>query len=235
MALKTVQFRYGADNLGYLIHGKRTALAVDGGAVDAICEYLSDNGLELAGIVNTHSHGDHTSGNDELTRCTGAPLTDMDELHRMEKLVLEDQPIRIILTPGHTVDSVCFHHGNDLLTGDTLFNGKVGRCFTGDTRAFFESIGKLLRFPDGTFIHAGHDYLLEYLETASQLDPENRLIEVYRDGYDPCRPLTATLGWEKKVNPFIRHNQPMFIALMSSMGLPVNTEYERFSSMLTLM
>ncbi len=63
MALRTVQFRYGTDNLGYLIHGKSGAVAVDGGAVEDICDYLSREGLELDHIMNTHSHGDHTCGN----------------------------------------------------------------------------------------------------------------------------------------------------------------------------
>ncbi len=235
MALRTVQFRYGTDNLGYLIHGKSGAVAVDGGAVEDICDYLSREGLELDHIMNTHSHGDHTCGNAGLAERTGAGVVDVSDLPGMGKFHIEGNTVRIIHTPGHTEDSVCFHHGIHLLTGDTLFNGKVGRCFTGDTTAFFKSIKKLMAFPDGTYIHAGHDYLLEYLDTAQEIEPENRLIEVYRDGYVPGEELVSTLGWEKKVNPFIRFNQPCIISMLKSRGLPAETEYERFSSMLTLM
>ncbi len=153
----------------------------------------------------------------------------------MKRIILEGNPIRIIHTPGHTHDSVCFYHGSDLLTGDTLFNAKIGRCFTGDTRAFYESIMKILGFPEQTNIYAGHDYLLEYLDRAEELEPENDLIRVYREGYVPGGLLTATLGWEKKVDPFLRFNRKSIISLLENRGLPCGTDFERFTSMLTLM
>ncbi len=235
MALKTVQFRYGTDNLGYLVRGKTGAIAVDGGAVDDILFYLKQEGLVLEFVTNTHSHSDHTCGNKALLAGTDATLLPVSDLPEMGSLYLEGNEIRIIHTPGHTLDSVCFSYRNDLLTGDTLFNGKVGRCFTGDVKSFFKSVKTLLGFPDGTNIYAGHDYLLEYLDTAETIEPENQLIAIYREGYDPEKILTATLGWEKKVNPFIRFNQPWIINLLESRGLPADGEFERFSSMLTLM
>ena len=235
MALKTVQFRYGNDNLGYLIRGKKSAVAVDGGEVDAIVSYLEENGLSLEYVTNTHSHGDHTCGNEELLKRTGAEFLPVEDLPAMKNIVLEGNKIRVIHTPGHTDDSVCLSHGIHLLTGDTLFNGKVGRCFTGNVEAFFNSIKKLLCLSDGTYIYAGHDYLLEYLETAEKIEPENELIRIYREGYDPGGLLTSTLGWEKKVNPFIRYNLPCIAALLNSRGLPAETEFQRFSSMLKLM
>jgi len=233
--MKTIQFRYGNDNFGYLIRGKTGAIAIDGGAVDDICSYLDREGLKLEYVTNTHSHGDHTCGNEELLSRAGGIFLPVQALPDMGVLTLEGNMIRIIQTPGHTQDSVCFSHGNDLITGDTLFNGKIGRCFTGDTESFFKAIQELLAFPDGTNIYAGHDYLLEYLDTAEKLEPENQLITLYREGYDPEKVLTATLGWEKKVNPFIRFNQPWMISLLNSRGLPTDTEFHRFSSMLTLM
>jgi hydroxyacylglutathione hydrolase len=232
--MKTVQFRYG-DNLGYLITGAKSAMAVDGGAVDEMLQYLEASGLELAFVTNTHSHGDHTCGNEGLLSATSAELIPVENLPGMKKVMLEGNPVSIIHTPGHTEDSVCLYHGGDLLTGDTLFNGKIGRCFTGDTRAFYDSIMKILGFPEGTNIYAGHDYLLEYLDKAERLEPENDLIQVYREGYRPGELLTATLGWEKKVDPFLRFNRKTIIELLRNRGLPCETEYERFASMLTLM
>ncbi len=49
------QFRYSSDNLGYLIYGKDSALAIDGGAVQAILDFVKIiSVLEKRGLpVNT--------------------------------------------------------------------------------------------------------------------------------------------------------------------------------------
>ena len=56
------QFRYSMDNFGYLVYGKRSALAVDGGAVDEILSFINTKDLTLEFVTNTHSHMDHTTG-----------------------------------------------------------------------------------------------------------------------------------------------------------------------------
>ena len=43
--LKVKQFRYGADNLGYLVYGAESAMAVDGGAADEILAFLGEHQL----------------------------------------------------------------------------------------------------------------------------------------------------------------------------------------------
>ncbi|MCK5131972.1 MAG: MBL fold metallo-hydrolase [Candidatus Sabulitectum sp.] len=108
----TVQFRYGTDNLGYLVHGDEYALAVDGGAVMEMVDYLGRNKLKLVFVTNTHSHGDHTCGNRELIRLSGAEFLDVKNLPEMGSIGLEDMLINIFHTPGHTADSVCFRFGD---------------------------------------------------------------------------------------------------------------------------
>ena len=66
------QFRYSADNLGYLIYGKRSAMAIDGGAAGDMLNFVESNNLELHYVTNTHSHMDHTSGNAALLKGSGA-------------------------------------------------------------------------------------------------------------------------------------------------------------------
>ena len=231
--MKTVQFRYGKDNLGYLIHGREYAIAVDGGAVGEIIHYLKDKRLKLEFVTNTHSHGDHTCGNRELLGVTGAEFIDVETLPELGSIQLESSEIEVIPTPGHTADSICFHTDGVLLSGDTLFNGKVGRCFTGDIRSFFLSIKKILALPDETVIYAGHDYVLEYLETAQELEPANPFISVYRRAYSPDL-VKSTLEEEKRIDPFIRFNEPEIKELLIRRNLPVATEFNRFSSMLSL-
>ena len=41
------QFKYGTDNLSYLIYGENSVLAIDGGAVEAILDFIGSAGLEL--------------------------------------------------------------------------------------------------------------------------------------------------------------------------------------------
>ncbi len=231
--MTVVQFRYGKDNLGYLIHGKVYAIAIDGGAVDEIMLYLGQNNLQLNYVTNTHSHGDHTCGNRELLRRSGAEFLEVKELPEAGFISLEENRIIVIHTPGHTGDSVCFLFDDVLLSGDTIFNGKIGRCFTGDIHSFYLSIKKILVLPDATVVYAGHDYVLEYLKTAQELEPQNPFISDYRRAYSPDL-VKSTLEDEKRIDPFIRFNEPEIIELLKSRNLPVDTEFNRFSSILSL-
>jgi hydroxyacylglutathione hydrolase len=85
--LKIIQFRYGLDNLSYIVHGSRTAAVIDGGAVEEIVEYLRSKDLELRYVANTHSHPDHTMGTQELVEATGATLLGHEQL--VERGVLD--------------------------------------------------------------------------------------------------------------------------------------------------
>ncbi|MFO8048696.1 MAG: MBL fold metallo-hydrolase [Desulfosudaceae bacterium] len=231
--MKIKQFRYGSDNLAYLVYGQKKALAVDPGAVSAIIDFLGDNDLVLQTIVNTHTHPDHTSGNKELLRRTGADYIDMPTLFKNPRLDLEGERIDIYHTPGHTMDSAVFHCGRELITGDTLFNGKAGRCFTGDLARFLESIKTILTFPEDTVIYGGHDYVLEYLETAREIEPDNPAIDDFLKAYNP-ELVRSTLAGEKAVNPTLRFNTDSLIEIMKNRGLPVATEYERWCSIMSL-
>ena len=71
-----IQFRYDSDNLGYLIHDGKEAVAIDPGDPAFVLDYIREEGLHLKEIRNTHSHFDHTSGNRILAAKTGAPIVD---------------------------------------------------------------------------------------------------------------------------------------------------------------
>jgi len=232
--MRIKQFRYSSDNLGYLIYGEKTALAIDGGAVEQMLSFLEENCLELKIITNTHSHGDHTCGNRELAEASDAEFINVGELPSRGTLPLEDSSIDVIHTPGHTADSVCFYGSGVLVSGDTLFNAKVGRCFTGDVRAFYDSIGKLLELPGDTLIYAGHDYVEEYLEFARMVEPSNSFIDPYLRRYDPAL-VFAELRDELKVDPFLRLNEPSVISFLRNADLPASTEYQRWESLMSLM
>jgi glyoxylase-like metal-dependent hydrolase (beta-lactamase superfamily II) len=69
--------------------------------------------------------------------------------------------VKVIHTPGHTRDSVCFLVEKKLFTGDTLFVGECGRTDMpgSDAGALFESLfTRLMKLPDDTEVYPGHDY-----------------------------------------------------------------------------
>lgn len=228
--MRIEQFGYSADNLAYLVHGEASAVAVDGGAVDSILRFLDGRGLELSTVTNTHSHADHTCGNRILLERTGARFIPAADLSEQGSLRLEDEVLTVIPTPGHTVDSLCLLGEGFVITGDTLLNGKVGRCFTGDYGTFFRSIGRLLELPDDTMIYGGHDYVEEYMEFAGKLEPDNPHIDSYLEMYRR-NGVGADLSWEKRVDPFLRLDEPGIADYLALRGMPAEDRFRRFLSL----
>jgi glyoxylase-like metal-dependent hydrolase (beta-lactamase superfamily II) len=193
------QISVGGDrNFAYLIGDRPggTALVIDPSyspmTVGAIAR---SNRLTIGAIACTHGHPDHTNGNDDLRSATGAEVW----LHRSaaengerpvedgERIRVGDLEVRVIHTPGHTPDSVCYLVGGNLFSGDTLFVGKVGGTgFGEDARAEFDSLHrKILALPDETEVWPGHDY--------------------------GARP-SSTIGEERRTNPFLV--QPDFASFL---------------------
>lgn len=226
------QFRY-ADNFSYLIYGEKEALVVDGGASTDIISFLQKNNLVLTAITNTHQHFDHTSGNDDLLRVFRANILGFTDLIDNKEIHLDGEIIVVYRTPGHSADSVCFHTGNILLSGDTLFNGTIGNCFTGDLYSFYQSILRLMTLPDETIIYAGHDYVRDALNFAKHLEPENKEIDKFRKLYNADH-VYSTMADERRINPYLRFNEEPVIQLLKKKGLPRATEWERWQSLMSI-
>jgi len=227
------QFRYSADNLAYLIYNESQAIAIDPGAVNGIFAFLNQTDLKLKYVANTHTHPDHTSGNGAIIKKTGAEYMDMDMLTKNKSIELSGRRIAVHHTPGHSQDSVIFHFDNILVAGDTLFNGKAGRCFTGDLKRFLESIKLIMSFPDDTIVYSGHDYVLEYMETAITIEPDNKAIKEFLSTYNPDH-VYSTLADEYRMNPTLRFNNQDLIEILKERGLPVATEYDRWQSIMSI-
>lgn len=230
--LQLKQFRYHLDNLGYLVYGKKYAMAIDGGAFGEILSFIESSRLNLLFVTNTHGHPDHTSGNGALLNEVNAQLLRYEEIHGAE-IELEGQNIRVYDTPGHTVDSVCFHLNNTLITGDTLFNGTIGNCFSGDSKSFYQSIRKIMSLSGRTIIYAGHDYVQEAMNFARRLEPNNEYIEIYSKDYRPDH-VFSLLTEELRVNPYLRFNERGIIDLLKKNGLPRKTAWQRWQSLMTI-
>ena len=232
--MKIKQFKYSRDNFGYLVYTNTLGIAIDGGAPDAIAAFARDKNIPVTLVTNTHNHADHTSGNARLLEMTGARFADCRTLSQGQVLDLgEGQGLEVLLTPGHTMDSVCFKGDRFVVTGDTLFNGTVGNCFSGDLNAFYNSLKQLMDLPGDTKIYAGHDYVEESLTYAGIIEPDNPELSEYKEKYDNAH-VVSCLSDELKINPYIRFNAPSMVTRLKEKKLPGETEFQRFSSIMEI-
>lgn len=99
-------------------------------------------GAKIKYVLETHFHADFVSGHIDLAKKTGAtivygpnaaPSFDIHSAKDGELLKLGNIHIKVLHTPGHTMESTCFllidENGKEkaLFSGDTLFIGDVGR------------------------------------------------------------------------------------------------------------
>ncbi|MBN1937262.1 MAG: MBL fold metallo-hydrolase [Anaerolineae bacterium] len=172
------QFLIGGDrNYAYLIADRTTkqAAAIDVSySPQKVWDFAQANGYEIAYVFSTHGHGDHTNGNAEMRRLSGKQALlfgDVDPATGLRladgvQLPLGELRIQIIHTPGHTQDAMCLYVQGPsaspgvVLTGDTLFVGKVGGTdFGAGARAEYDALhNKLLILPDDTRVLPGHNY-----------------------------------------------------------------------------
>ena len=167
------QIQQHGDNFTYLIADEKTkeAAIVDSSYnAEEIIKILKTQNLRLKYVINTHGHSDHTAGNTELKSIFGAKIV-ADKLSKVncdvwveDGDVIKIGPIslKIIYTPGHTVDSICILVDNQkLLTGDTLFVGECGRTDMpgGNSKSMYDSLfNKILELEDSIEVYPGHDY-----------------------------------------------------------------------------
>ena len=149
-----------------------------GGELDGLYSYLEAEGLRPEAILLTHSHWDHTLGVSALVERFGIPINPVVPW------------FKVIETPGHTPDSVCYYSEADhvLFTGDTLFAGSIGRTDLpgGDYDAEIRSImEKLIFLPGETDIYPGHGPASTIARERTEnpfLEPFNEREELFTEG-----------------------------------------------------
>lgn len=227
------QFRFSRDNLGYLVYSQKQGIAIDAGAVEQILAFAEKKNIQIKYVTNTHSHHDHTPGNAALLEKTDAQFIDCRQIKSDQTIHIDHEILEVWHTPGHTDDCVTFKADDFLITGDTLFNGTVGNCFSGDLDAFFKSLTRLAALPENTKVYGGHDYVMESMEYAKTVEKDNPYIEEYIKNYNP-EFIVSTLADELKVNLFLRFNAPKMIKRIQKQSMPADTEFARFNSLMEI-
>jgi hydroxyacylglutathione hydrolase len=118
-----------------------------------------------------------------------------------------------------------------VFTGDTLFVGGCGRLFTHSPEMMWFSLSRLAALPPDTEVYCGHDYTLEDLEFALDLEPDNEAVkarlEQIRTLVESGQPtVPSTIGLELASNPFLRANDPV---LRRALGMQNATDVEVFA------
>ncbi|MDO5037048.1 MAG: MBL fold metallo-hydrolase [Tissierellia bacterium] len=152
----------------------------------ALIQAIEKEGVQLEAILLTHAHGDHIGAlnevrdhfqvevymaqeEEEVYLNPGLNMAAMMGLEEPNKKVdhyIKDGEIlpfklgdiKAYLTPGHTPGSMCFLIEDLLFSGDTLFEGSIGRTdFPGGSlEAMMTSLRKLVSFDDGIRVLPGH-------------------------------------------------------------------------------
>lgn len=176
-------------------------------------EKAEKNGAKIKYVLETHFHADFVSGHIDLAAKTGATIvygptaTPSFKAHIAtdgEELKVGKLTIKVLHTPGHTMESTTYllkdEHGKDyaIFSGDTLFLGDVGRPDLAQKAAhmtqeqlaglLFDSLRtKIMPLADDVIVYPAHG--------AGSACGKNMMKET-----------VDTLGNQKKVNYALRSN-----------------------------
>jgi len=154
-----------------------------------IVETIANLEIKIKYIINTHGHHDHIKANKEVKEITGAEilihtldapmLTDPSRnlSHYLGEKTIEPSAdreladgdiinfgkitLKVLHTPGHTQGCICLLNSTKKIcfTGDTLFNGSVGRTDLpgGNYKTLMNSLkDKLINLSNEVKIYPGH-------------------------------------------------------------------------------
>jgi len=213
-----------------MLHDGSHAIVVDPGDAQPVFDALARHKLQLAAILVTHHHPDHTGGVAALHEATGAPVwgpareripepfTPLAQGDIAEVLGLR---FEVIDVPGHTAGHIAYFlpaaqtAGGDaplLFCGDTLFSGGCGRLFEGTPGQMLASLDALAALPGDTRVCCAHEYTLSNLRFAQAVEPGNAELDHYNARCESLRAqgqptLPSQLAIERQVNPFLRSRE----------------------------
>ena len=171
----------------YIVSQNNSAIIIDSSGsanfYQKVQDYIDNNGLDLKAVLLTHGHFDHialghlyqgktpiyihkadshmlyTDKNyAKMFRYAVKPFKADVLLEGDEQLDFGGIKVQVIHTPGHSPGSVCYVIDNNIFSGDTLFQGDIGRTDLegGDYDQIIQSIQKLFLLKGDYNVYPGH-------------------------------------------------------------------------------
>lgn len=138
--------------------------------VERDLKLLSELGLKLKYVIDTHIHADHVTAAGEIRtrlgiQTVGAEKAKVDcvdvKIKEGEFVHFGSFQMKAIETPGHTDSSLSFYIEGMVFTGDALLIRSCGRTDFqgGSSDQLYESVTeKLFKLPGETVVYPAHDY-----------------------------------------------------------------------------
>lgn len=185
------------NNFAYFLvdTGNRQVYVVDPDNFAFLENGISKHGYKPIGVLITHSHFDHLNGTPEFVGEYKVPVfihknakgksslknldgVEIKFLEDGDEIVLGKDIIKVIHTPGHIDDAVCYKGDGWIITGDTLFVGACGRADLEESSAedLYESLQKLAKLPGETKVYPGHDYGEKVVSTIAWEKEHNKYL-----------------------------------------------------------
>jgi len=203
------------------------AIVVDPGDAQPVFDALARDKLQLAAILVTHHHPDHTGGVAALHAATGAPVfgpareripEPFTPLSQGDVAEVLGMRFTVIDVPGHTAGHIAYFLAGSqeqaplLFCGDTLFSGGCGRLFEGTPAQMLASLDALAALPGDTRVCCAHEYTLANLRFAQAVEPGNADLTQYTARCESLRAqgqptLPSQLATERRINPFLRSRE----------------------------
>ena len=163
-----------------------------GGHEDAILRQIEERSAQVTAVLLTHGHIDHSEGAEDLAQRLGVAVRSWraGNLVDTDRIEVNGGEIRVLATPGHSSDSVCFLVDDLVLTGDTV----LGRGTS------------VVAHPDGR--------LAEYLESLQSLSEWCSQAEVQRllPGHGP-----VIDDPRRVVDYYLAHRQERLVQVKAAM------------------
>ena len=222
MSLLVHQFPCLQDNYGFLLKDEATGqvACVDTPDATRILAELELRGWKLDLIINTHWHGDHAGGNEELRKATGAFVVAPQEVSRISRpdrvirpgeiCTLGRTRLHVLDTGGHTRGHVSYYDAASsvVFVGDTLFAMGCGRLFEGTPEQMWDSLQELAALPLETIVYCAHEYTEANSRFALLVDGDPAVARRARDVAIfralGLATVPTTIKDELETNPFLR-------------------------------